>query len=164
MAGGRDPRSLVHAETDVPLAAHARLAGVQAHAHSERHVLGPGVGDKIALRVDGGRDCVLRPPEGDEEGIPLRVHLAAAVGGERGPENTLMLGKRIAVERTELPQQTCRTLDVCEQKRDGAARKLDHDHSSLPQAERKRKRRAPVCARSEGGRYRARTSDPSLSK
>jgi Acetyltransferase (GNAT) domain len=60
------------------------------------------------------------------------------VGGERGPKDALVLGERITVERTELLQQTCRTLDVCEQERDGTARQLDHDHSSLPQVRRKR--------------------------
>jgi hypothetical protein len=52
---------------------------------------------EIALRIDGGGDGILRPPEGDEERITLRVDLASAVSGECRAEDALVLGERVTV-------------------------------------------------------------------
>jgi hypothetical protein len=47
---------------------------------------------QVALGVDRRGDSVLRRPEGDEEGVALRVDLPPVVGGEGGPQDPLVLG------------------------------------------------------------------------
>src|SRR5581483_12118027 len=68
-----DPRRLVHAEADVSVLADTRLAGMQAHPHPYVGASRPAVCCEVTLRVDGGGDSVLRPPEGDEERVSLRI-------------------------------------------------------------------------------------------
>ena len=125
VAGRADPRRPVHPDSDVALTAELRLAGVQAHPDPALSAVGPGVRRKVALRADRGGKRVLRRPEGDEEGVALRVDFAPLMGGERGPQNPLMLGKQLAVPAAaQLFEQPRRPFDVCEQEGDGAAVQL----------------------------------------
>ena len=158
MSCSRDPRRFVHTKADVTLIADARLAGMQAHPHSDGASLGPRVGGEVALRVGGRSDCVLRASEGDEERISLRVHFAATVRGERGAQDPLVVRERVPVARAELLQHKRRALDVREEEGDGAAWELEHtlkDEADRPKTEAqnndaelsvasKRIRRAPV--------------------
>jgi hypothetical protein len=74
-----------------------------------------------------GGDRVARPGEGDEERIAFGADLATAVLSERRAQQAPMVVEHVGVAVAQPPQQTRRTLDVGEQERDGAARKLRHD-------------------------------------
>jgi hypothetical protein len=67
--------------------------------------------------------------EGDEERVTLGMDLATVVLIKRRAQQGLMLAKHLAVAAAQPLQQPRRTLDVAEQKRDGAARKLRHTRS-----------------------------------
>jgi hypothetical protein len=73
---GRDARGAVHVDSDVSLVRQQRLAGVHTHPHPDR---------PVERRLHLPRRCerIRRPPERDEKRIALRVHLDAAVTGER---------------------------------------------------------------------------------
>jgi hypothetical protein len=97
MPGCADASRPVDAESDVALAADGRLARVDPHAHAERAPVGPCVLGEAALRRERGRHRVLCPTERDEERVPLRVDLVAAVFGERVTQDPLVIGERLAI-------------------------------------------------------------------
>ena len=129
VSGGADPRRAVHVQTDVIVLPDLRLAGVDAHPHAHVDALGPTLGRERPLRAHRGGDRVARPREGDEERVTLGVDLATVVLVERRPQQALMLAKHLGVAAAQPRQQPRRTLDVAEQERDGAARKLRHTRS-----------------------------------
>ena len=51
---------------------------------------------QAALALHGRRDGVLRPPEGHEERVALRVDLVSVVLGERAAQDALVVGERLA--------------------------------------------------------------------
>ena len=110
----RDPSRAVDVEPGVALLGHDRLAGVDAHPHPDRTL-----GERL-LPFACGRERVARPPEGDEEGVALRVDLDPAVRLESRPQRAAVLGQRIRVGIAQLVQQLGRPLDVGEEKGDGA--------------------------------------------
>jgi hypothetical protein len=57
---------------------------------------------------------------------PLRVDLVAAVSGERLPEQPLVLAHDWAIAVPQLLHEARRPLDVREEERDGAGRRLGH--------------------------------------
>ena len=118
-----------HVEPDVIIQPNVRLAGVDAHPHTHLDALRPTPGGKRSLRAYGGGDRIARPREGDEKRVPLGVDLAAVVLVECGPQQPLMLAEHLGIAGAQPRQQPRRTLDVAEQKRDGATRKLRHTHS-----------------------------------
>ena len=77
MTGRADPRRLVHVDADVALARQQRLAGVKPHPHAHRP------GRQLLLRLSSRAQRFLRVGKGDEERVPLRVDLDAAVRRER---------------------------------------------------------------------------------
>ena len=129
VAGSADPRRAMHVQADVIILSDFRLAGVDAHPHAHVDALGPTLGRKRPLRAHRGGDRVARPREGDEERVALGVDLATVVLVERRAQQALMLGQHLGVAAAQPRQQPRRTLDVAEQKRDGAARKLRHTRS-----------------------------------
>ena len=84
----------------------------------------PGVSGQVALGGHGSRDRVLRPPEGDEEGVPLRVDLPTPVRLEGRAQNPLVLGQHLPVAAGQLLEQLRRALDVGEEEGDGPRRNL----------------------------------------
>ena len=78
---------------EVALAAHGRLAGVQAHAHADVDAARPVVLGVGALRLDGCRDGVAGAGKGEEEGVALRVDLDAAERREVLPHQPAVLGE-----------------------------------------------------------------------
>ena len=66
-------------------------------------------------------DCASLGGEGDEERVPLRVNLDAAMAGERVAQDAAMLeqGRAIGI-RAQFVQQLRRALHVGEEKRDGS--------------------------------------------
>ena len=78
------------------------------------------------LALYRSEDCVARARERDEEGIPLRVHLVAAVGSERLAQQPLVVREHLSVAIPQLLDEPRRALDVREEEGDCAARKVRH--------------------------------------
>ena len=118
MAGGGDPGGTVNVGADVALAGQQRRPGMEPHPHGDRECL---------LRLARGGQRPGRGREGNEEGVALRVHLDAAVGGKGLPEHLPVPGELLGVPlRAELFQQPGGALDVREQEGDRSARQLAH--------------------------------------
>ena len=87
-------------------------------------------------RVGYRRRCcnsTRRGREHEEEGIPLRVHLNAALGRARLPYQPAVLRERVGIAvGAKRVQQPRRALDVGEEERDGAGREVTHAHSIAP--------------------------------
>ena len=93
-----DAGRAVDAEADVALAAHGRLARVDAHADPElASPSGQSCSASRRWHAIGSSDGVLGPAEGDEERVALRVDLVAAVLGEGLAQDPLMVVERLAV-------------------------------------------------------------------
>ena len=131
--GRADPRRAVHVQAHVIVLPDLSLAGVDTHPHAHLDALGPRLGGERPLRAHHRGDRVARPREGDEERVTLRVDLAAVVLVERRPQQPLMLAEHLGVAAAQARQQPRRSLDVGEQKGDGATRKL-LDTSSYAQS------------------------------
>jgi hypothetical protein len=84
-----------------PVARH-RLSRVQAHPHLDLDAFGPGVRQQGELALDGRQQSFAGTREGNEEGVPLRVHLIAAMGCERRTKQALMVPQHGAVAVAEL--------------------------------------------------------------
>jgi hypothetical protein len=92
---------------------------VDAHADPDR----PG-GERLLGRCRRAQRTG-RGGKGDEEGIPLRVDLDAAVDAERGAQDAAVLRERLGVGfGAQLVQQLRRALDVGEDEGDGSGREL----------------------------------------
>ena len=120
VTGTHDPRRPVHVGAHVSLVRDERLTRVDADPHSHRPSFERG------LTVSGRGHRIGGACEGVEEGVALGVHLDAAVPRERISELPPVLGEHIRVALTELVQQSCRPLDVGEEKRHRSARKSLH--------------------------------------
>ncbi len=115
---GADPGGSVDVDADVALAGHDRRPGVDTDPDP----------DGFVERLDllGGTDRVVRPAEGDEERVALRVDLDPVVTGERGAQDAPMRGEQVGVVIAMLVEETRRTLDVGEQEGHGAGREVSH--------------------------------------
>src|SRR5690606_35880640 len=78
--------------------------------------------------LDGGRGGhgVRRPLEGDEEPVAGRVHLGAAVGGQRLADDPVVRREGVGVGGPEPLEQLRRALDVAEEEGDGAGGERGH--------------------------------------
>ena len=116
-----DARSAVDVLADVALLRRGRRARVQAHTHADRSRL-----EALASHPRGRRrpsGCRKR----DEERVALRVDLDAAVRRRRLAHDPPVLGERVRVaRRPERVEQARRALDVGEEQRHRALRKLAH--------------------------------------
>ena len=109
------------AHAHVALAAHGRLARVDAHPDAKVAVLGPRVVCEPELAGNGSRDGALGTAERDEERVALRVDLAAVVLCEGFAQDPAMVVEGLTVELPpEELEQLRRALDVCEEEGDGA--------------------------------------------
>jgi hypothetical protein len=120
VGAGADPSAAMDVEPRVALGPDDRLASVQAHADPDRARL------QRLLGLGGRRHGVARVGEGDEEGVALRVDLGSAMPYERLPEQASVLGKSVGIPVAELMKEAGRALDVGEEKRHCAARKIAH--------------------------------------
>ena len=75
-----------------------------------------------ALPGDRSRHRIGCPPEGDEEGVALRVDLVATVSLEGGAEQAAVVLERTGIGLAKLLQQSGRALDVGEEERGRPAR------------------------------------------
>jgi hypothetical protein len=97
---------------------------VDAHAYAQVGSHGPVAGAERPLRVHRGADRLGGAGERGEEGVAFRVDLPPAVLGERRAQQAPVLREDLAVPAAQPRQQARRALDVGEQERDGATRKL----------------------------------------
>ena len=102
VTGGCDARRAVDVDADVALLGQVRRAGVDAHADPDR----PG-GERLLGRCRRAQRTG-RGGKGDEEGIPLRVDLDAAVDAERGAQDAAVLRERLGVGFGEIGRASCR--------------------------------------------------------
>lgn len=117
--GGGNPRRSVHVDADIALIVQMRGARVDADAHADRP------GGQPPERVGRRLECARCGRKGDEEGVPLRVDLDAAVGVERLAQDAAMLAECLRVVLgTQLVEQLRRPLDVGEEEGDGSGRKV----------------------------------------
>ena len=107
-----DARRPVHIDTDVALAGHNRLAGVD--ADTDAHLAGGQRGLPLPRRRCRVGGC----GEGVKEGIPLHVDLDTTVALEGVTKDPAVLAQNLAVTIAELLQQARRTLDVGEHQGD----------------------------------------------
>jgi len=113
----------VHAETDVAVCPHCRLAGIEAHSDAYVEPVGPGESCEGPLAGDRRHDRVLRLPEGEEEGVALGIDLAPAHLHHGLSQQPLVLCEHGVVALTpKRVEQTRRALDVREQEGDGPGR------------------------------------------
>jgi hypothetical protein len=106
-------------DAHVSLGRQRRRARVQTHAHANRP------GREILDAGLRGVRCTRSRREDDEEGIALRVHLHAAVGGEGVAQHPAMFGQRVGIRVwPDRVEQARRPLDVREEERDGAGREI----------------------------------------
>ena len=133
MSGRADPRRAMHVQPDIVVVADVRLTSVDADPHAHLDALGPAMRHEGPLRAHRGGDRVARPREGDEEPVALGVDLTPAVLVEHRAQQPLMLGEHHRVIVAQPCQQPRRPLDVAEQKRDGATRKVRDTTQLSPQ-------------------------------
>src|SRR5450759_5614919 len=79
MGRATDTSRVMHIHTDVALGGELRLTCVHAHAHAHLHTLRPGISSETALSGHGSANGITGAGKGDEEGIPLCVHLVTKI-------------------------------------------------------------------------------------
>ncbi|MDQ3163886.1 MAG: hypothetical protein M3Q92_13855 [Actinomycetota bacterium] len=100
MTAGGDPGRPVHIPSDVTLLRYVRRARMDPHPHPDR------AGRQPLQRVSDRPQRARRRGKGDKEGVPLRVHLDAAVAGEGIAQDPAMLRERRRIDlRAKLVQQ-----------------------------------------------------------
>jgi hypothetical protein len=98
-------------------------SGVEAHTHPDRTL-----GER-RLRLSGRLQRTGRGWKGDEEGVALGAHLDPPVAGEGLAHKTAVLGQGLRVcLGPQLVQEPRRALDVGEEERHRASRKVVSDH------------------------------------
>ena len=119
VAAGGDARGAVDVVSHVALIGQKRRSAVQADPDVHR------TGRK-RIREGGGRGERPRSGrEGKEEGITLRIHLDPALSRAGRANDPAVLGEHICVAlRAERVQEPRRALDVGEEERDSAGRKV----------------------------------------
>ncbi len=119
VADRRDAGGAVHVISDVAFVRHERRACVQADAHMDR------AGRQRFRKRSSSCERAGRRREGEEERIALGVDLDPALGRTRLSYHPTVLGEclgvRLGPERMQEPR---RALDVGEEERDGAGRKV----------------------------------------
>ena len=114
-----DSGSAVHVDADVTLPGDGRRPRVQSHANGDRS------GSELVLRGARGVGGAARGRKRDEEGVALCVDLDTTVRSEGASQESSMIRERVCVRiRAERVQQSRRSLDVGEEKRDGAGREV----------------------------------------
>jgi hypothetical protein len=110
-------------EANVAVSGTNRLSSMEAHPHSERHAVCPGVLHKDPLARYGGRHCIPGPRERHEKSVPLRVNLLAVSLLERGAEEPLMFRHDLSVPPVaEALQESGGAFDVGEEDGDRPGR------------------------------------------
>jgi hypothetical protein len=107
------------------LARHG-MARVQADTHLDLDAVRPRMRTHRRLGLDRGEQRAARVGERDEEGIPLRTELVAAVRSEHRPQKPIVIGEHVPVALTEQLQQSRRSFDVREHEGDRTTLQVPH--------------------------------------
>jgi hypothetical protein len=99
---------------------------VQAHSHPERRRT------KRRLRSESGGARRLGRAKRHEERVTGRIDLDALVVLPDVSEKAVVLSDDVRVPIAQIVEQTRRSLDVCEQKRDRAFRQVPHPPRMTP--------------------------------
>jgi len=118
--GAHDPGRPVHVSAHIPLLGYDRLTGVDTDPNANTPAC------ERLLGVSSGTHRVGRARESNKERVPLSVHFDPAVVRERLAQHSAMLGDHVRVPLAELVQKARRALDVREEQRDRAGRKIPH--------------------------------------
>jgi hypothetical protein len=122
-----DSRSTVDSDAHVALSCRRCFTRVDAHADARLLPLRPDVIGKVALEISRRLNGCAGPIERDEEGIPLRVDLVAAVPIEHLPQELAVILQQVAVLLgAEVSQEPRRSLDVGEQEGDSPSWPFRH--------------------------------------
>lgn len=98
MGDGGHPGGPVDAEADQACrGCTRRLSAVDAHAHPDVNARWPPMGGKSALHFDGGRGAGTGRGEHGEKAVSLGANLLAAMGGEGGADNCVVLGQGLGI-------------------------------------------------------------------
>ena len=152
MSGGADASGPVDAQPDVALLCDDGLSGVHAHPYPDDCLARPRACGDLSLSGQCRGDGILRARKDDEEGVSLRVHLAAAVLLKERAEEAVMLGQEDGVVLAEAFQQPGRPFDVGEEEGDGAAGKIGR-HRFLQYLDRAANRCRPGARGLAPGRH-----------
>ena len=118
--GRGHPGGPMHLQAHQPGSRPRRLPAMDAHPHPHPLPARPRMSRDGLLHLQHRRQAPPRRGEHREERIPLRVHLAAVVRGQRRPDQRMMTGQHLRVIVVpQAPQQRRRALNVSEQEREG---------------------------------------------
>ena len=112
----RDTGSAVDVETDQAGGCLGRLTGVDAHPDPDCLTGWPRVRNERPLHLNRRSHASPRRGEYREERVALRVDLLAAMRGEAGPDQPMVVGENLRVRIAQALQQRRGTLDVSEEK------------------------------------------------
>jgi hypothetical protein len=126
MPGSHHPGSVVDIQTDVVAVDETRLPRVDPDPHRNPISVRPGICCERLLPLRSSDDRLLRRGERDEERIPCRVDLIAAVSLKHLPQQPMMNREEIRVTLTGARKQPRRSFDIREQQGDGAFRCSGH--------------------------------------
>jgi len=118
----RHPRSLMYRECDVLGPDRRCQPHVHAHPNSDLDTFRPALWLKRSLPLGACPRRVADLPEGDEEAVPLRVDLVAAVRCPSPPQQLLVPVQNVGVAVAETAQKPGRALYVREDERNDARR------------------------------------------
>jgi hypothetical protein len=126
VTGLADPRRPVDVDPDIAVLVQRRRSRVDAHPHPHVGVVRPVVLAERSLGRDCCADGVRDLLEHGKELVAVRVDLDAALGLGRRPDQAPDIGERASVGLAQPLDQPGGSLDVAEEKRDGAGRKRRH--------------------------------------
>ncbi len=115
-----DACSAMDVEAHVPVFGELRLPDVDAHPDPDVALAGPRLFDECPLALDGCADCVVERVECREDLIAVRVDDRAPVARHRLAENPPDAVQDRGIVGSRLVDETRRSLDVAEEKRDRA--------------------------------------------
>ena len=103
-----------------------RVAGLNADPDPDRRTRRPLMARQCPLDLQPAQHGLLRGSERDEERIPLRVHLMAALPGDGGADQAPVLSQNPRVALSQRLDEPRRPLDIAEQEGDHPARRAAH--------------------------------------
>ena len=126
MTGREQARDPVERRSEIIAVAELHRARMQRHAHAELRCFGPRLAMHRALRVERRGECVGRRMERGAERVAARLEHVPFVIVDAVLEQRIMSRECRAHRRGVRFPQARAALDVGEQQRDGAGRKVCH--------------------------------------
>src|SRR5215468_9394125 len=86
MSGAHDASGVMHVQTGVVVSAYLRLAGVQAHTHTNGCTFRPGMAGKGLLHLHSSGDSIGSTSKGDEKAVTLCIDFMTGMRLEGTPQ------------------------------------------------------------------------------